>query len=69
MVPRPGKLRGLSGLRSPEMSRIRVTAVLVPQARASPHFILGSELLTPIHEAALPSTWPRWDQGSAMCPE
>ena len=67
--PRPGRVTGLRHLRSPERSCVWVTAVLVPRVRASPHLILDSELLTPIHEAALPFIWPRWDRGSAVAPE
>ena len=47
------------------MSCIWVTAALVPQARASPHLPVGSGLLLPIYEAALPFIQPRW----AMSPE
>lgn len=51
------------------MSRIWVTAVLVPQAGASPRHIIDSERLTRVHELALPFLQPHWDRGWAMSPE
>lgn len=49
-------------------SRVWVTAALVAQARASLYLILGSELLTSIREAALPSTRPPLGLGLSHVP-